>query len=256
MTPSHPFVYKILRVPEWNELQAKGSTPGAPVDVHDGFVHFSTAEQAEATAQCHFADAAEVVMLQMRTAPMGDALRYEPSRGGQLFPHLYGPLERAHVAHHWRVPRPSDGVWQLGIAPGEIVHALPPRDELVALYNAVGWTSYTKNPDQLVEALRGSAYVATIWAQSRLVGLVRCISDDATIAYLQDVLVHPDLQRAGLGRRLVAAAQERFAHCRQFVLITDDRPEQTAFYEAMGLVRIDKATSATLRAFAKMPGLS
>lgn len=131
----------------------------------------------------------------------------------------------------------------------------PTGAELVALYEAVGWTGYTREPEGLARAIAGSTWVATVRAEGRLVALARCVSDDATFAWLQDVLVHPDHQRRGHGRALVRAALERFAHCRQFALMTDDRPEQTAFYEALGLVRLDKATTATLRTFARMPGL-
>lgn len=132
---------------------------------------------------------------------------------------------------------------------------VPDADDLRALYDAVGWSAYTRDMTALEAALRGSAYVLTCREDGRLVGLLRCVSDDATIAYLQDVLVEPDFQRRGIGRALCERALERYAHCRQFVLITDDRPEQTAFYESLGLTRLDKAKTATLRTFARMPGL-
>lgn len=132
---------------------------------------------------------------------------------------------------------------------------VPSREALLALYGSVGWSAYTDRPDLLEAAVAGSSWVGTIWDGDRLVALARCISDDATIAYLQDVLVCPDRQREGLGRRLVSAMLVRYAHCRQVVLLTDDRPEQTAFYESLGLVRTDLATTATLRTFARMPGL-
>ncbi len=138
----------------------------------------------------------------------------------------------------------------------ELVHAPSlTREALVDLYDAVGWRAYTADPECLWAAVQGSAFVAGAFLDGELVGLVRCISDDATIAYLQDVLVHPERQRLGIGRALVQSALDRFAHCRQFVLLTDDRPEQTAFYEAMELVRTDRAETATLRTFARMPGL-
>lgn len=140
--------------------------------------------------------------------------------------------------------------------PYRLVLENPPVDLVLALYASVGWTSYTREPAVLAQAIAGSAFVCTAWDEDRLVGLVRCVSDDTTIAYLQDVLVDPAAQRRGIGRALVSVALDRYAHCRQFVLLTDDRPEQTAFYEALGLVRLDKARTATLRAFARMPGLS
>lgn len=136
------------------------------------------------------------------------------------------------------------------------VEQRPALDEALALYEAVGWTVYTREPEVLARAIAGSTWVAVVREQGRLVALARCVSDDATFAWLQDVLVHPEHRRRGHGRVLVEAALARFAHCRQFALMTDDRPEQTAFYESLGLVRLDKATTATLRTFARMPGLS
>lgn len=131
----------------------------------------------------------------------------------------------------------------------------PDRKALISLYDAVGWSVYTRDATTLEQAVRASTFVNGAYDDETLVGFVRCISDDATIAYLQDVLVHPDYQRRGIGRRLCVSVLERFAHCRQFVLLTDDRPEQTAFYESLGLIRLDKATTARLHGFARMPGL-
>ena len=91
-------IYKILRSAEWEKLIAAGETPGAPVDVEDGFVHFSTADQAAETAAKHFAGARDLMLLTLDTQSLGPALRWEPSRGGALFPHLYGPLRLENVA--------------------------------------------------------------------------------------------------------------------------------------------------------------
>lgn len=83
---------------------------------------------------------------------------------------------------------------------------------------------------------RGSTYVAT-WRDSagRLVGLARAISDDATICYVQDILVNPSFQRYGAGRAILEAIQSRYSHVRQAVLITDNEPGQRAFYRPRGL---------------------
>lgn len=85
-------IYKIFRAPEWQHLQAEGRTDGAPIDVADGYIHFSTAGQAAETAAKHFAGEEDLVLLALDTETLGDALKWEPSRGGQLFPHLYRPL--------------------------------------------------------------------------------------------------------------------------------------------------------------------
>ena len=101
-------IYKILRPEEWATLQAQGETSGAPIDVADGYVHFSTATQVKETASKHFADAEGLVLLAYDDAAMHGDLRWEPSRGGALFPHLYGPLRHADIV--WAKDLPlSDG---------------------------------------------------------------------------------------------------------------------------------------------------
>lgn len=90
-------IYKILRAEEWRSLQEQGETPGAPIDVADGFVHFSTAEQAAETAAKHFAGAEGLRLLALEADALGEALKWEVSRGGAEFPHLYAPLRLADV---------------------------------------------------------------------------------------------------------------------------------------------------------------
>ena len=95
-------IYKVLRPAEWAELDAAGRSLGAPVDRADGFVHFSTAEQLSGTLDKHFAGETGLTLLAVDAEAAGPALRWEPSRGGALFPHLYRPLERADVV--WARP--------------------------------------------------------------------------------------------------------------------------------------------------------
>jgi uncharacterized protein (DUF952 family) len=104
-------IYKIFRAPEWAALQAQGETLGAPVDIADGYVHFSTAEQAAETAAKHFAGQTGLVLLALDSTKLGDALTWEPSRGGALFPHLYRPLRITDVLWHKPLPL-TDGVHQ------------------------------------------------------------------------------------------------------------------------------------------------
>jgi len=104
-------IYKLLLSSEWQALQAHGETAGAPVDVADGFIHFSTSEQVLETANKHFAHITEMWVLTMDESAMGSALRWEPSRGGALFPHLYGPLALEHVTHFVRVTRSEGTPW-------------------------------------------------------------------------------------------------------------------------------------------------
>lgn len=102
-------IYKIFRADEWAAFQAAGETPGAPVDLTDGFVHFSTATQAAETAAKHFAgeDGLEILALDAET--LGEALKWEPSRGGALFPHLYRVLRMNDVLWHRPLPLGPQG---------------------------------------------------------------------------------------------------------------------------------------------------
>jgi len=99
-------IYKIFRAAEWQALVAAGETAGAPVDLADGYIHFSTAAQAAETAAKHFAGADGLVLAAVDPGPLADALRWEPSRGGALFPHLYRPLRLTEVV--WTKPLPLD----------------------------------------------------------------------------------------------------------------------------------------------------
>lgn len=97
-------IYKILRAEEWAALQAMGETAGAPIDETDGYVHFSTAEQAHGTAAKHFVGEEGLVLLAFDADSLGEALKWEVSRGGALFPHLYAPLRLRDI--HWHRPLP------------------------------------------------------------------------------------------------------------------------------------------------------
>ena len=85
-------VYKLLSAGDWQRLRTTGTWAGSPDDVRDGYVHLSAAEQVAGTLAKYFADVPELVLLSVDPALLGAGLRYEPSRGGALFPHLYAPL--------------------------------------------------------------------------------------------------------------------------------------------------------------------
>lgn len=107
-------IFKILTRAEWAQAQATGRFEGSAVDLADGFIHFSTAAQAQETARRHFAGQPDLVVLEVEADDLGAALTYEPSRGGDLFPHLYGPLDVTHVRAVTEAPLHADGVPQLG----------------------------------------------------------------------------------------------------------------------------------------------
>ncbi len=127
--------------------------------------------------------------------------------------------------------------------------------ELVALYGAVGWTAYTADPASLAAAIGRSTYVVTARHDGELIGLARGLSDDVAIFYLQDILVLPEWQQQGVGRALLSACLERFAHVRQKVLLTDGEERQRRFYESVGYRDINAITTADLHAFVQIGGL-
>jgi GNAT superfamily N-acetyltransferase len=122
---------------------------------------------------------------------------------------------------------------------------------VVELYSSVGWGVYTRDPEKLGRALAGSSSVAIAMDGDELVGLARVVSDGASIAYLQDVLVNPSAQRTGLGRRLVEKVLEQYGDVRQKVLLTDDEPAQRAFYESLAFSETRDFGEGTLRAFVR-----
>ena len=102
-------IYKILRRPEWDAFRAAGETLGAPIDLADGFVHFSTGAQVVETAARHFAAESDLVLVAFETDKMGPDLRWEASRGGALFPHLYRALHLDEVVWDKSLPLGASG---------------------------------------------------------------------------------------------------------------------------------------------------
>jgi len=90
--PPAAFAYKILTAAQWSDWQATAVFSGAPVDLADGYIHLSSADQVTATADKHFAGQHDLVVVRVDLAALGDAVRWEVSRGGALFPHVYAAL--------------------------------------------------------------------------------------------------------------------------------------------------------------------
>ena len=105
--PAH--VYKICPRDGWEAAQAAGVFAGAGIDLVDGYIHLSTAEQVRATARLHFHGQQNLALLEVETAALGANLRYEASRGGALFPHLYGPLPVVAVRRTWFLTNDAAG---------------------------------------------------------------------------------------------------------------------------------------------------
>ncbi|WP_431300807.1 DUF952 domain-containing protein [Tabrizicola sp. BL-A-41-H6] len=106
-------IYKIFRRPEWDAFRAAGKTLGAPIDLADGYIHISTAAQVAETAAKHFAAESDLVLVALDSTALGPALKWETSRGGALFPHLYRALTL------------SDVVWDKSLPLGATGHIFP-----------------------------------------------------------------------------------------------------------------------------------
>ncbi|OZA07434.1 MAG: hypothetical protein B7Y02_13940 [Rhodobacterales bacterium 17-64-5] len=102
-------IYKVFRRPEWTAFRDAGQTLGAPIDLTDGYIHFSTAPQVAETVARHFAGESDLVLLALDSTRLGPALKWEPSRGGALFPHLYRPLLAADVLWDKSLPLGATG---------------------------------------------------------------------------------------------------------------------------------------------------
>lgn len=106
-------IYKIFRRPEWDAFRAEGRTLGAPIDLTDGYIHMSTSDQVAETAAKHFAGESDLVLVALDADALGLDLRWEPSRGGALFPHLYRALTL------------NDVIWDKSLPLGAAGHIFP-----------------------------------------------------------------------------------------------------------------------------------
>lgn len=111
-------IYKISPREAWQQAETAGRFTGAPVDLKDGYIHFSTAAQVRETAARHFARQADLVLVAVDADALGAALKWEPSRGGALFPHLYADLPMAAVRWVKPLPLRADGA-----------HVFPPMED-------------------------------------------------------------------------------------------------------------------------------
>ncbi|AXC50335.1 DUF952 domain-containing protein [Paracoccus suum] len=102
-------IFKILRPDEWDAYENTGRFTGAPIDVSDGYIHFSTAEQLAATAAKHFTREDGLILAAFDADALGQALQWEPARGGDLFPHLYRALTMEDLVWSRRLPLGPEG---------------------------------------------------------------------------------------------------------------------------------------------------
>ncbi len=126
-----------------------------------------------------------------------------------------------------------------------------PFDQVVGLYNSLEWYAYTnaKQVTKLQDALNNSTYIVTAWKKELLIGMARCLSDDVSIFYLQDILIHPNHQKKGLGRRLLQNCINRFEHVKAKILLTGDEGKQKIFYKSLGYKNTKECTKVKLNAY-------
>lgn len=129
------------------------------------------------------------------------------------------------------------------------------KEAVLELYKKLGWTKYVEDPDSLFKAILNSTYVVTVQENKTIIGLARCMSDDISINYLQDILVDPAYQKKGIGRKLLENCLERFKHVRSHVILTDDEERQRIFYESLGYKNTKDLKKINLNCYVKMAGV-
>ena len=113
---STAIAYKVLTGPQMMELEKSGSFAGAPVDLADGYIHLSTAEQLTETVDKHFAGQHDLHVAAVDLDALGDAVKWEPSRGGQLFPHIHAKLPLSAIVAYGPLERDGEGRVALPVA--------------------------------------------------------------------------------------------------------------------------------------------
>ncbi|MCR8968516.1 GNAT family N-acetyltransferase [Facklamia sp. 7083-14-GEN3] len=117
---------------------------------------------------------------------------------------------------------------------------LLPFEQILALYENVLWTAYTKEPELLEKAIQNSLKVWTAWEGDQLIGLARVVGDGLTIIYIQDILILEDYQRQGVGSMLLQKVLKEYQAVRQIILMTDSTDKTQNFYKKNGLIRTDE----------------
>lgn len=114
------------------------------------------------------------------------------------------------------------------------------QEEILSLYTSVGWENYTRNPQMLERAYENSSLKIAAFEGKQLIGMVRVVGDGASVILIQDLLVHPEYQRKGIGSQLMRAVLERCEDVYQIELMTDNTEKTILFYQSLGLKKVDK----------------
>lgn len=116
-------------------------------------------------------------------------------------------------------------------------------ETLTDLYKSVGWTAYSDHPEIMENILPGALHYISAWSGDKLVGLIRTVGDGCYILYIQDILVHPDYHRRGIGTELINRILEQSKNIRQIILTTDNSEKTKAFYKSVGLYTLEERNS-------------
>ena len=117
---------------------------------------------------------------------------------------------------------------------------IPAMTDLLALYSSVGWTNYTNNPTMLEKAVKASLWQLAVFDEKELVAYIRLVGDGHSVLLVQDLLVRPDYQRQGIGKKLLEKALETFPHVYQRLLVTERSEKNLDFYQSLGFVELSE----------------
>ena len=122
----------------------------------------------------------------------------------------------------------------------EYKQEIPGMADLVALYSSVGWTNYTNNPTMLEQAVKASLWQLAVYDEKELVAYIRLVGDGYSVIFVQDLLVRPDHQRQGIGKKLLTEALATFPTVYQRLLVTERSEKNLAFYQSLGFVELSE----------------
>ena len=125
----------------------------------------------------------------------------------------------------------------------EYKQEIPVMADLLALYSSVGWTNYTNNPTMLEEAVKASLWQLAVYDKEELVAYIRLVGDRHSVLLVQDLLVRPDYQRQGIGKKLLEEALATFPNVYQRLLVTERSEKNLSFYQSLGFVELSEQAS-------------
>lgn len=108
------------------------------------------------------------------------------------------------------------------------------ESEILPLYRSVGWSNYYERPEMLQKAYAGSLCILGAYENDKLIGIIRAVGDGHSVVFIQDIIVHPEYQRQGIGTKLMQVMLERYGHVYQIELATDNTEKTIAFYKSLG----------------------